>query len=73
MTIVNYFALPFFYPNYYPSEAAVVGILLPLAVFNLTQALVNIIPAQIIYNRLGGWWQPRCQETNSIEPASIKT
>ncbi|MBN1784598.1 MAG: hypothetical protein JW815_02565 [Candidatus Bathyarchaeota archaeon] len=73
MTTVNYFALPFFYPKYYPSEAAVIGILLPLAVFNLSQALLNIIPAQIIYNRLGGWWRLRCPETNSLEPASIKT
>ena len=68
MTIVNYFALPFFYPKFYPSEAAVVGLLLPLAVFNLTQALVNIIPAEIIYNRLDGWWRLRSPETNSVEP-----
>ena len=67
MTIVNYFALPFFYPKYYPTEAAVVGILLPLAVFNLTQALLNIIPAYIIYNRLGDWWQLRTQETKPLE------
>ena len=73
MTIVNYFALPFFYPKFYPSEAAVVGILLPLAVFNLTQALVNIIPAYIIYNRLGEWWRLRIQGTGPSDSASTKT
>jgi riboflavin transporter FmnP len=57
MTVVNYYALPIFYPVYYPSEAAVVGILLPLAVFNLTQALLNIIPAYIIYHRLPDRWR----------------
>ena len=57
MTMVNYFFLPFFYPMYYPSEAAVVGILLPLAVFNLTQALLNIIPSYIIYSRLHDRWR----------------
>ena len=73
MTIVNYFALPFFYPLYYPSEAAVVGILLPLAVFNLTQALLNIIPAYIIYYRLGDWWRLQIQDTKPLDSASIKT
>ena len=57
MTAVNYYALPIFYPVYYPSEAAVVGILLPLAVFNLTQALLNIIPSYIIYSRLPDQWR----------------
>ena len=57
MTVTNYYMLPIFYPVYYPSEAAVVGILLPLAVFNLTQALLNIIPAYIIYSRLPDRWR----------------
>jgi hypothetical protein len=56
MTLVNYLMLPFFYPLYYPSGAAVVGILLPMAAFNLTQALLNIIPSIIIYNRLANRW-----------------
>jgi riboflavin transporter FmnP len=73
MTIVNYFALPFFYPKYYPSEAAVVGILLPLAVFNLTQALLNIVPAYIIYARLGDWWRLQMQDTKPLDSAAIKT
>lgn len=57
MTIVNYYALPIFYPAYYPSEVTVIGILLPLAAFNLTQALLNIIPAYIIYSRLPDRWR----------------
>ena len=57
MTIANYYLLPIFIPKYYPSEAAVVGILLPLAVLNLTQALLNIIPAYIIYSRLPERWR----------------
>jgi hypothetical protein len=57
MTLANYLMLPIFYPLYYPSEAAVVGILLPLAAFNLTQALLNIIPSLIIYNRLSERWR----------------
>ena len=45
MTAMNYYLLPIFYSGYYPSEAAVVAILIPLALFNITQALLNIIPA----------------------------
>lgn len=56
MTLVNYLMLPIFYPMYYPSEAAVIGILLPMAAFNLTQALLNIIPSIILYNRLAERW-----------------
>ena len=57
MTGANYLMLPIFYPLYYPSGAAVVGILLPLAAFNLTQALLNIVPSYIIYNRLANAWR----------------
>jgi riboflavin transporter FmnP len=57
MTVANYFMLPIFYPLYYPSEAAVVVLLFPLAVFNLTQALLNIIPSYIIYFRLADRWR----------------
>lgn len=57
MTAANFFLLPVFYPAYYPSEVAVVGILLPLAVFNVTQALLNIIPAYAIYSKLPNRWR----------------
>ncbi len=57
MTAANYYLLPIFWPVYYPSESSVVGILLPLAVFNFTQALLNIIPAYIIYVRLPDRWR----------------
>lgn len=56
MTAANFFLLPVFYPAYYP-EMAVVGILVPLAVFNVTQALLNIIPAYAIYSKLPSRWR----------------
>lgn len=49
MTVMNYYMLPFFYKM---PVSFVVGILPVLAIFNITQALINIIPAQIIHNRL---------------------
>jgi hypothetical protein len=54
MTAANYILLPVFYgiPSGY-----VITILPALAIMNGTQALINIIPAQIIYSRLGSWWQ----------------
>lgn len=57
MTGMNYYLLPIFYSDFYPSEAAVVAILVPLALFNLTQALLNIIPAYTIYWRLSDRWK----------------
>jgi hypothetical protein len=57
MTVTNFFLLPIFYSSYYPSEAVVVGILLPLSLFNVTQALLNIIPAYAIYSRLPSRWR----------------
>ena len=54
MTVANYFLLPVFYGM---PMSFVVAILPALAVMNGTQALINIIPAQIVYNRLGNKWQ----------------
>lgn len=54
MTVANYFLLPVFYGMPIPF---VVSILPALAIMNGTQALINIIPAQIIYNRLANKWQ----------------
>ena len=71
MTIVNFYLLQFFYGT--PDSVVVDTFLLPLAVLNLTQALLNIIPAYIIYSRLGDWWRLRSQETKTLDPASIKT
>jgi hypothetical protein len=34
-------------------EPVVVGLLVPIALFNVTQALVNIIPAYLIYLKIG--------------------
>ena len=71
MTAVNFYLLQFFYRT---PESVVVGTyLLPVAVLNLTQALLNIIPAYIIYSRLGDWWRLRGQETKPLEPVPIKT
>ena len=49
MTVANYFLLPFFYSM--PVSYAV-GLLVPIAIFNLVQALINIIPAYLIYLRI---------------------
>ena len=45
MTVANFFLLQLFYRM---SENAVVGLLIPIGVFNVTQALINIIPAYLI-------------------------
>ncbi len=49
MTVANYYLLPFFYGI---PEAAVIPLLPPIGLFNVTQALINIIPAYIIYLRV---------------------
>ena len=49
MTVANYYLLPIFYGM---PESFVVSILAPLGILNATQALLNIIPAYIIYYRL---------------------
>lgn len=54
MTVANYFLLPLFYGMHL---SFVVSILPALAIMNGTQALINIIPAQLIYNRLANKWQ----------------
>jgi riboflavin transporter FmnP len=69
MTVANYFLLPVFYGM---PVSFVVGILPALAVMNGTQALINIIPAQIVYSRLGDAWRLRVQETKPLDTASIK-
>lgn len=70
MTAANYYLLPIFYGM---PVSVVVGILPALAVMNGTQALINIIPAQIVYSRLGDAWRLRSQETKPLDSASIKT
>ena len=72
MTVANYLLLPIFYAPYVTPES-VVALLVPIAIFNITQALINIVPAYIIYNRLGDWWRLRIQGTPSLDSASIKT
>lgn len=49
MTIANYFLLQAFFKV---PEPIVVGLLAPIALFNLTQALINIIPAYVVYLRI---------------------
>ncbi|HDQ05274.1 MAG TPA: hypothetical protein ENN36_00935 [Candidatus Bathyarchaeota archaeon] len=70
MTVANYYLLPLFYGM---SVFFVAGILPALAIMNGTQALINIIPAQIIYSRLGDAWRSRIQETKPFQPTPIKT
>jgi hypothetical protein len=55
MTLANFYLLPIFYV--WASEAYVLSILFPVGVFNTTQALINIVPAYIIYYRLRDKWQ----------------
>lgn len=55
MALANFYLLPLFYA--WASEAYVVSILFPIGIFNVTQALVNIIPAYLIYNRLSDKWK----------------
>ena len=49
MTASNYFLLQLFYNM---PESAVIGLLIPLGLFNLVQALINIFPAYLIYLRI---------------------
>ncbi len=49
MTLANYYFLPLFYEM---PESIVVGLLVPIALFNVTQALINIIPAYLICLRI---------------------
>jgi len=49
MTVTNYYLLQIFYRV---PEPIVVGLLPLIAVFNITQALINIIPAYFIYLRV---------------------
>ena len=55
MTIANFYLLQLFYD--WASESYVIGLLLPLGVFNATQALLNIIPAYLIHSRLSNKWR----------------
>lgn len=70
MTVANYLLLPVFYNM---PISVVTGILPALAIMNGTQALINIIPAQIVYSRLGNWWRLQTQETTTLEPPPLKT
>ena len=70
MTVANYWLLPVFYGM---PASFVVTILPALAIMNGTQALINIIPAQIVYSRLGAAWHLRGQETKPLDSAPLKT
>ncbi len=50
MTLANYCLLPLFYSI--PPEYVLTALLIPIALFNVTQALVNIVPAYLIYLRI---------------------
>jgi len=50
MTLANYCLLPLFYPI--PPEYVLTALLIPIALFNVTQALINIVPAYLIYLRI---------------------
>jgi len=71
MSVANFFLLPFFYV--WASSEYVLSILVPLGIFNLTQALINIVPAQLIYSRLDDWWKIQTKETTTIDDHPLKT
>jgi hypothetical protein len=70
MTVANYYLLPIFYSM---PVSIVVSILPALAIMNGTQAIINIIPAQIIYTKLIDALRLRNQETKTLSSNSIKT
>ena len=70
MTVANYYLLPIFYGM---PVSFVISILPALALMNATQALINIIPAQIIYSRLTNSWRLHGQETKTLDSISPKT
>jgi riboflavin transporter FmnP len=49
MTIANYYLLQLFYGM---PESLVITLLIPIGLFNVTQALINIIPAYVICLRV---------------------
>lgn len=49
MTLANYYLLQLFYRM---PEPLVISLLVPVGLFNIAQALINIIPAYIIYSRV---------------------
>lgn len=49
MSVANYYLLQLFYGM---PESIVIGLLTPIAVYNVTQALINIIPAYFIWSRI---------------------
>lgn len=53
MTITNYYLLQLFYGM---PESLVISLLIPIGLFNVTQALINIIPAYIIYLKVRQSW-----------------
>lgn len=63
MIATNYLLLPLFYGM---PTSAVVDILPALAVMNSTQALINIIPAVVVYSRLKDWWRLREKRNKSL-------
>ena len=70
MTAANFYLLPIFYV--WASEAYVVGILFPIGIFNAIQALINIIPAYIIYYRLRDKWQVWRTTNPNNNPVLVK-
>ncbi|MGB9960324.1 MAG: ECF transporter S component [Candidatus Bathyarchaeales archaeon] len=54
MTVANYYLLPFFYGKYGTTPEVAAALLAPIAIFNVSQALINIIPAYAIYKKIVG-------------------
>lgn len=63
--VANYYLLPFFYGKYETTPEVAAALLAPIAVFNTTQALINIIPTYAIYKRVAGKICPTNREHKS--------
>ncbi|MBC7129699.1 hypothetical protein H5T51_00575 [Candidatus Bathyarchaeota archaeon] len=59
MTVVNYYLLPLFYGKYGTTPEIALALLAPIAVFNTTQALINIFPAYAIYKQVAAKIYPQ--------------
>ena len=54
-TLANFCLLPLFYV--WASQEYLVSIIFPIGIFNVTQALINIVPTYLIYHRLRDKWE----------------
>ena len=69
MSLANFYLLPIFYSI---PQSFVISILPALAIMNGTQALINIIPAQIVYSKLRNSWLLGNKKTKFLNGVQVK-